>query len=132
VLHYISLLIEEAKITSYQQRSPSDWIFQKHHIHSCTTLGVSTKDDISSPSNNVACPMESSPSRIRYFFYVAPLEVWDVILGQSYMWKHHIVYEYFPHSVIFIVRIKFYRISEVAQPTSIYLVLSKQCRKFIS
>ena len=32
---------------------------------------------------------------------VGPLEVYDVLLGQPYMWKHHVVYELRPRSVIF-------------------------------
>jgi hypothetical protein len=31
---------------------------------------------------------------------IVPLKVCDVILGQPYLWKHHVVYESRPHSVI--------------------------------
>jgi hypothetical protein len=31
---------------------------------------------------------------------VTLLEVCGVLLGQPYMWKHHVVYESTPHSVI--------------------------------
>jgi len=63
---------------------------------------------------------------------VAPLEVCDVILGQPYLWKHHVVYESRPHSVIITLDIKFYRIPEVVPTTSISLISSKQCKKVIS
>jgi hypothetical protein len=63
---------------------------------------------------------------------VSPLEVCDVILGQPYMWKHHVVYESRPHSVIVTVGRQLYRIPEVAPPTTISLVSAKQCRKVIS
>jgi hypothetical protein len=31
---------------------------------------------------------------------VSPLKVFNVLLGQPYLWKHHVVYESRPHSVI--------------------------------
>jgi hypothetical protein len=31
---------------------------------------------------------------------VSPLEVYDVLLGQPYMWRHHVVYESRPCSII--------------------------------
>jgi hypothetical protein len=63
---------------------------------------------------------------------VSPLEVCDVLLGQPYMWKHHVVYESRPHSVIVTLGRQLYRIPEVAPPTTISLVSAKQCRKVIS
>jgi hypothetical protein len=48
------------------------------------------------------------------------------------MWKHHVVYESRPHSVIVTVGRQLYRIPEVAPPTTISLVSAKQCRKVIS
>jgi hypothetical protein len=48
------------------------------------------------------------------------------------MWKHHVVYESRPHSVIVTLGRQLYRIPEVAPPTTISLVSAKQCRKVIS
>jgi hypothetical protein len=62
----------------------------------------------------------------------SPLEVCDVILGQPYLWKRHVVYESRPHSVIITLNMKFYRIPEVVPPSVISLISSKQCRKVIS
>jgi hypothetical protein len=63
---------------------------------------------------------------------VAPLEVCDVILGQPYLWKCHVVYESRPRSVIITLDRKLYRIPEVVPPTAISLISTKQCRKVIS
>jgi hypothetical protein len=59
---------------------------------------------------------------------VAPLDVCDVLLGQPYMWKHHVVYESRPRSVIVSLGGHLYRIPEVV-PT---IVPPKQCRKVVS
>jgi hypothetical protein len=63
---------------------------------------------------------------------VSPLEVCDVILGQPYLWKHHVVYESRPHSIIITLDRKLYRILEVVPYTAISLISSKKCRKVIS
>jgi hypothetical protein len=63
---------------------------------------------------------------------VSPLEVCDVLLGQPYLWKHHVVYESRPHSVIITLNRKLYRIPEVVPPSVISLISAKQCRKVIS
>jgi hypothetical protein len=59
---------------------------------------------------------------------VSPLEVCDVLLGQPYMWKCHVVYESRPRSVIVTLGGQLYRIPEVVPTT----VPTKQCRKVIS
>ena len=59
---------------------------------------------------------------------VAPLDVCDVLLGQPYMWKRHVVYESPPHSVIVTLGVHLYRIQEVV-PT---IVPPKQCHKLVS
>jgi hypothetical protein len=59
---------------------------------------------------------------------VSPLDVCDVVLGQPYMWKHHVVYESRPHSLVVTLEGQLYRIPEVV-PTN---VPPKQCRKVIS
>jgi hypothetical protein len=63
---------------------------------------------------------------------VSPLEVCDVLLGQPYLWKRHVVYESRPRSVIITLANKLYRILEVAPPTAISLITAKQCSKIIS
>jgi hypothetical protein len=63
---------------------------------------------------------------------VAPLKVCDVFLGQPYLWKHHVVYEFRPRSVIITLNRKLYRIPEAVPPSAISLISTKQCMKVIS
>jgi hypothetical protein len=63
---------------------------------------------------------------------VSPLEVCDVILGQPYLWKCHVVYESRPDSVIITLNKKLYRILEAVPPSAISLISAKKYRKFIS
>ena len=63
---------------------------------------------------------------------VAPLEVCDVLLGQPYMWKLHVVYESRPRSVIITLGKKICRIPETLSATVVSLIIVKQCRKVIS
>jgi hypothetical protein len=63
---------------------------------------------------------------------ISPLEVCDVLLGQPYLWKHHVVYESRSRSVIITLGKQLYRILEVAPPTTISLISAKQCNKVIS
>ena len=63
---------------------------------------------------------------------VAPLKVCDVLLGQPYLWKCHVIYESRPHSVIITLNRKLYRIPEVVPPSVISLISAKQCGKVIS
>src|SRR5271168_947735 len=63
---------------------------------------------------------------------IAPLEVCDVLLGQPYLWKRHVVYESRPRAVIVTLGNKLYRIPEVAPLTAISLVTAKQCSMLIS
>jgi hypothetical protein len=62
---------------------------------------------------------------------VAPLEVCDFLLGQPYLWKHHVVYESRPHSVIITLNEKLYRIPKAVPLSAISLISAKKCRKFI-
>ena len=50
---------------------------------------------------------------------MAPLEVFDVPLGQPYMWKRHVVYESRPRSVIVSLGGKLYRIPETIAPNTV-------------
>jgi hypothetical protein len=63
---------------------------------------------------------------------VSPLKVCNVLLGQPYLWKHHVVYESRPHSVIITLNRKLYRIPEAVPPSVISLISAKKCRKVIS
>ena len=45
-------------------------------------------------------PYAIKPFKDEVLCDIAPHEVFDVLLGQPYMWKHHAVYEYRPRSVI--------------------------------
>jgi hypothetical protein len=63
---------------------------------------------------------------------IAPLEVCNVLLGQPYFWKRHVVYESRCRSVIITLGRQLYKIPEVAPPTTISLISTKQCSKVIS
>jgi hypothetical protein len=83
-------------------------------------------------SQQCRLPYDIKPFKDEVLCDVTPLEVCDVILGQPYLWKCHVVYESRPRSVIITLDRKLYRIPEVVPPTSISLISSKQCRKVIS
>jgi hypothetical protein len=59
---------------------------------------------------------------------VSPLDVCDVLLGQPYMWRRHVVYESRPRSVIVTLGGHLYRIPEVV----LTIVPPKQYRKVVS
>jgi hypothetical protein len=63
---------------------------------------------------------------------VAPLEVCNVLLGQPYLWKRHVLYESRPRSANINLNKKLYRILKAIPPNVISLIFSKQCRKVIS
>eukprot|EP00253_Pinus_taeda_P023244 PITA_23244 len=63
---------------------------------------------------------------------IAHFEVCDVLLGQPYLWKQHAVYKSRPRAVIVTLGSKLYMILEIALPTTISLVIEKQCSKLIS
>jgi hypothetical protein len=48
---------------------------------------------------------------------VSPLDAYDVVLGQPYMWQRHVVYESQPLSVIITLGVQLYRIPEVVLTT---------------
>jgi hypothetical protein len=75
---------------------------------------------------------DTKPLKDEVLCDVAPLKVCDVLLGQPYLWKCHVVYESRPHSVIITLKRKLYRIPEALPPSSIFLISTKQCRKVIS
>lgn len=61
-----------------------------------------------------------------------PLEDCDVLLGQYYMWKWHVVYESLTYSVIVTLIGQLYEIPKVVPTTTISFILAKQCQKAIS
>ena len=77
-------------------------------------------------------PYTINPFKDEVLCDVAPLEVCDVLLGQPYMWKCHVVYESRPCSVIITLWKRLYRIPEVAPKASISLISAKQCMKVIA
>jgi hypothetical protein len=80
-------------------------------------------------SQQCRLPYDIKPFKDEVLCDVAPLEVCNVLLGQTYLWKCHVVYESRPHSVIITLNRKLYRIPEVVPPSVISLISSKQCRK---
>jgi hypothetical protein len=53
-------------------------------------------------------------------------------LGQPYLWKHHVVYESRPRSVIITLNRKLYRIPKAIPPSAISLISTKKFKKVIS
>jgi len=83
--------------------------------------------------NQQCClPYNIKPFTDEVLCYVSPLEFCDVLLGQPFLWKNHVMYESIPHTVIITLGRKIYRVLEVAPPISISLISTKQCSKIIS
>jgi len=61
-----------------------------------------------------------------------PLKFRDVLLGQPYLWKIHVVHESKPHTIVINLGKNIYMMLVVAPPISIYLISTKQCNKIIS
>jgi hypothetical protein len=76
-------------------------------------------------ANKCCLSYDINPFKDEVLCDVSPLEVCDVILGQPYMWKHHVVYESWPHSVIVTLGGHPYRVPEVVLTTAISLILDK-------
>jgi hypothetical protein len=130
LLHFI--IDSVARRTSSQQRSSSGWPCQQRCTHNPTPLDGSAKEAISASANSVDCRTDIKPFKDEVLCDVAPLKVCDVLLGQPYLWKCHVVYESRPHSVIITLNRKLYRIPEAVPPSAISLISAKQCRKVIS
>ena len=64
-------------------------------------------------------PYAIKPFKDEVLCDVAPLEFCDVLLGQPYMWKHHVVYESRPRSVIITLSKRLYKIPEAYPKASI-------------
>jgi hypothetical protein len=99
--------------TTHPQPYNIGWLHQGRYLRvnqqCCMTYGIQSFKD------EVVCDL-------------APFDVGDVVLGQSYMWKHHVVYESRPRNVIITLGGHLYRIPEVVSTT----VPPKQFRKVIS
>jgi hypothetical protein len=96
------------------------------------TIGWLVKEAIFASANKCRLSYDIKPFKDEVLCDVSPLEVCDVLLGQPYLWKCHVVYESRPHSVIITLNRKLYRIPEVVPPSVISLISAKQCRKVIS
>jgi hypothetical protein len=103
--------------TSHPQTYTIGWLRQGNDL--CVSEQCRLLYDINPFKDEVLCD-------------VAPLEVCDVLLVQPYLWKHHVVYESRPHSVIITLNRKLYRIPEAVPPSTISLISAKQRRKVIS
>jgi hypothetical protein len=112
VIKWLALLT-----TSHPQPYTIGWLHQGSDLHVSQQCRLSY--DIKPFKDEVLCD-------------VSPLEVCDVILGQPYLWKRHVVYESRPHSVIITLNRKLYRIPKAVPPSAISLISSKKCRKVIS
>jgi hypothetical protein len=77
-------------------------------------------------------PYDIKPFKDEVLCDIVPLEVCDVLLGQPYLWKRHVVYDSRPRSVIINLGRQLYKIPEVALPTVISLIAPKKCSKVIS
>jgi hypothetical protein len=83
-------------------------------------------------SQQCRLPYDIKPFKDEVLCDISPLEVCDVLLGKTYLWKRHAVYESRPRSVIITLGRQLYKILEVAPPTAISLISSKKCSKVIS
>jgi hypothetical protein len=103
--------------TLHTQPYTIGWLHQGSDI--CFTQQCRLSYDINPLKDEVLCD-------------ISPLEVCVFLLGQPYLWKHHVIYDSRPHSVIITLNRKMYRIPEAVPPSAIFLISAKQCRKFIS
>jgi hypothetical protein len=77
-------------------------------------------------------PYDIKPFKDEVLCDISPIEVCYFLLGQPYLWKHNVVYESRPCSVIITLGRQLYRIEEVELPTTISLICAKQWSKVIS
>jgi hypothetical protein len=103
--------------TTHPQPYTIKWLHQGRDLH---------------VSQQCRLPYSIKPFTDEVLCDIAPLDVSDVLLGQPYLWKQHVVYESRPCVVIITLGNKLYRIPEIARPTTISLVTAKQCSKLIS
>ena len=101
------------------------------YLHPCTIGWLHQGSDLY-VSQQFFLPYNIKPFKDEVLCDIAPLEVCDVLLGQTYLWKRHVVYESIPCSVIITLGIQLYMIPELARPTAISLLSTKKCSKVIS
>jgi hypothetical protein len=104
-------------MTPYLQPYTISWIHQGRYLH---------------VNQQYRLPYDIKPLKDEVLCDIAPIEFFDVLLGQPYLWKHHDLYESRPCSVIITLGRKLYMIPEVAPPIAISLISAKQCSKVIS
>jgi hypothetical protein len=68
------------------------------------------------------------PFKDEVLWGVSPLDFYDVLLGQPYMWKFHVIYESQPRSVVVTLGDHLYRIPNVVPTT----IPPKKCHKVVS
>jgi hypothetical protein len=96
------------------------------------TIGWLRQESDNRVSQQCRLSYDIKPFKDEVLCDVAPLKVCNVLLGQPYLWKRHVVYESRPHNVIITLNKKLYRIPETVPPNDISLISAKQCRKVIS
>ena len=100
--------------TPHPQSYTIRWLHQGQYIHVSKQFHIPY--NIKPFTNEVLCD-------------VSPLEVCDVLLGKPYLWKHHVVYDSRPHTIIISLGNNLYKIPKVAPPTSISLIYVNQCSR---
>jgi hypothetical protein len=103
--------------TSHPQPYTIGWLHQGRDLH---------------VSHQCHLPYNIKPFTDEVLCDISPLDVCDVLLGQPYLSKRHVMYESRPHTVIVTLGNKLYRILEEPPPATISLVTAKQCSKIIS
>jgi hypothetical protein len=76
-------------------------------------------------SQQCCLPYGIKPFKDAVLCDISLLEFFDVLLGQPYLWKRHVVYESRPCNFIITLGRQLYRITEVVPPTTIYLISAK-------
>jgi hypothetical protein len=88
-LHFIVNSCSQKNLISAKVFNPQpytiDWLRQGRDLHVIQQCRL---------------PYDIKPFKDEVLCDIYPLEIFDVILGQPYLWKHHVVYESRPHSVI--------------------------------
>ena len=102
----------ELPITPHPQPYNISWLIQGRGIHI---------------TKQCLLPYVIKPFKDEVLCDVPPLKVCDVLLGQPYMWKCHVVYESWNHRVIVTLGGKLYRMPETVASNRV-----SKCRKIIS
>ena len=96
--------------TPHPQPYTIGWLHQGRYLH---------------VSQQCRWPYDIKPFKDEVLCDIDPLEFFDVLLGQRYMCKCHVVYESRPHSVIITLGDQLYRVPEVVSTTTISLISVK-------